>query len=241
MTAATEAHVAHGYTIDDLDKMSRAAAIADRSMALDYADKTQIAWSAIAEELCAADEPPIRQALIRVGWQAIYRTVRDTYRSHGIHDDGHVMPRFMMWWSSTFVAPSPEDRIVEGIAAGQLLDLLGAIYRDAVVALAVHGDYQRAADSLGIRYSTFTVRLSTARKKMHAAWHQGETPRPLGTDRRVESRTATLATHCSAGHEWTPENTTWHITVRNGRRYKRRWCRACGHDRGVRRRAGQQP
>jgi DNA-directed RNA polymerase specialized sigma24 family protein len=235
MALVDELHIAHGFRLRDLDQMTRAAAIADRTMALGYQDKKDIAWSAIAEALVTAQETPDRQALIRVGWQAIYRTVRDSYRSRGYNDDGEAMPRFAMFWTNPYT-PSHEHHVVESIATHQVLDTLGEIYRDAIVALAAHGDYQRAAQSLGIQYAAFTVRLSTARRQLLALWHEGETPRRVRTtDRRVGAYGRDLATRCSEGHEWTPENTYIRHRKLRGKPHTSRVCRACEHDRSARR------
>lgn len=241
-TALRSMHVRHGYTLDDLDRMTRMALGADRLMAMSFDERRDIAWSAIAEALCVADEPPHYQELVRVGWQAIYRHVRDGLRQRGYADgdrdwssDEPTRPRFVAYWGSR-VEPSHEDRIVEKIATGQVLATLGAPYRDAVVALAVHDDYMRAAESLGIKYGALTARMRTARSQFLGRWHEGETPyRPRRTDRRVESHSAELATHCGNDHEWTPENTRWATSMMRGKVKRRRFCRACEQDRGKRR------
>lgn len=234
-----------GYTIRDIDRLTHGALIADRMMALDYADRKDVAWSAIAEHICAATEAPTRQELIRVGWQAIYQTVRDNYRQRGYRDGDYgtdgapTMPRFAAYWSSN-VTHFPDDRIVEDIAVGQVLATLKPIYRAAVTALAVADDYVKAADLLGLKYSAFTARISVARRQLLALWHEGETPRPVRTDRRVESHSATLATHCGNGHEWTPENTRAETKLVRGKPKHRRFCRECERIRGAARTAAKR-
>lgn len=237
-----DVEVAHGYTLRDLDQMTHAAMKADRSMAMDYADRRDIAWSAIAEALCAAPHWPKRSTLIQAGWQAIYRAVREEYRQHGYADraweSGHATaPRFVQFWFPT-VTPSPEERIVERLAAHQVLDTLTPVYRDAVVALAVHQDYRLAAQALDVKDSAYRVRISTARRRMLAHWFEGETPQKVRrTDRRVEVHGKPLATHCEkGGHEWTPENTRIRQRIVRGKLRKERVCRACEHDRGAKRR-----
>lgn len=237
MTA--DLHVAHGYTLNDVHRLTAAACIADRSMALDYADRRDIAWSAIAEHLCGAEEPPRRQELVRIGWQAIYRSVRDTYRGRGYVDGNYgldgapTMSRFVMFWGSA-VTPSPEDWIVESAAVSQVIATLTPTYRDALVALAVHDDYMLGAASLGINYKAFVARIGVARKQVLTLWHQGETPRrQRRTDRRVEAHGRVLATHCAHGHEWTPENTLTRHRMRQGKRHTSRACRACDRARNA--------
>lgn len=238
----------HGYTLDDLHGIARAAVSADRLMASDVKDRYDTAWSAIAEHLYAAEEPPGRQQLVRIGWQAIYQAVRDMRRDRGYSDGynnydgtGPDRPRFLLFWGPQ-VTPSHEDRVVEREATRQIMaTLTNPTYRDAVLALAVHGDYQQAADALGISYKALTARLVVARRQAIGLWHEGETPhRSRHPDRRVEKYGATLATHCSAGHEWTPENTRVAHHVRNGRRHSARRCRACERDRAVARRGARK-
>jgi hypothetical protein len=229
--------IRYGYTLRDLHRLTATAVRADRSMALDVADARDIAWSAIAEHLCAADEPPHPNELVQAGWQGIYRTVREGYRSRGYRDGDYgmapTMPRFVQFWGST-VTPSHEDTLVEKVATPQILSALTPIYRDAIVALAVHDDYLKAADLLGINYPAFTARISVARRRLLELWHEGETPhRTRRTDRRVESHSATLATHCGRGHEWTPENTRIRHRVVRGRPKHDRVCRQCERDRGA--------
>jgi hypothetical protein len=237
---AADMEVKYGYTVRDLHQMTAAAVRADRSMAMDYADRRDIAWSAIAEELCAAPHWPKRSTLIQAGWQAIYKAVREEYRQHGYADrawdNGHASaPRFVKFWYSP-VAPSHEERIVERIAVAQVLDTLTPTYRDAVTALAVHDDYRRAAEGLRLKDSAFRVRISTARRRVLAAWFEGETPRKVRTtDRRVEVHGQELATHCKNDHEWTPENTLVRQRIVRGKLRKSRVCRACEHDRSVER------
>jgi hypothetical protein len=237
---ARDQEVKYGYTLRDLDQMTHAAMIADRSMAMDYADRRDIAWSAIAEALCEAPHWPRRSSLIQAGWQAIYRAVREEYRQHGYADraasSGHASaPRFAQFWYSP-VAAGHEERIVERIAVGEIVATLTPTYRDALTALAVHGDYQRGADALGISYKAFVARIGVARQQTRGQWFEGETPRKIRTtDRRVGAYGQELATHCSNGHEWTPENTYTRRRILRGKRHTSRVCKTCTHDRSVER------
>lgn len=230
--------VRHGYTLADLTQLTHGALKADRLMALDYADRSDIAWSAIAERVCTAEIAPTRIELIQVGWQAIARTVRDGLRERGYRDgqgyaDGPTAPRFLAYWSGSNVS-TLEEKVVERFAVEQVLSTLGEIYRDAITALAMADDYQRGADLLGISYTAFVARVNVARKAIYALWHEGETPyRPRKTDRRVASHTQALATHCGNGHEWTQENTRMGSSGSGVR--LRRFCRQCERDRTARR------
>lgn len=225
----------HGYTLRDLQQMTHAAVMADRSMALDYRTRTDVAWSSIATALYEADEPPHRQSLIRTGWQAIYREARDTYRQRGYTDDHaalEVRSRFVMFWGSQTV-PSHEDGIVERLAVYEVLSRLTPTYLDAIIALAAHGNYQDAAASMGLKQGAFNFRVAEARRRLVRLWLEHETPRPLRIDRRVEVAGKALSTHCGKGHEYTPENTRWRKN--SGRRGMVRDCRACDTERSRRR------
>lgn len=236
------AEVRHGYTLHDLDQITRAAVIADRSMASNIEDRKDIAWSAIAEHLCLSEDPPARHELIRVGWQAIYREARTAFRDRGrpdkawSSDEYESRPRFAQYWRDMQVTPSHESRVVESIAVWQVLEPLADTYRGAVVALAAMDDYVQAANLLGINYKAFVARIGTARKTVLRLWHEGETPRRTRTtDRRVGSYSTEKATHCSAGHEWTPENTHVRNRILRGKRHTSRACKACERERSARR------
>lgn len=233
----TDLPVAHGYTMRDLDQLTKTACRQDRSLASDADTRYAAAWSAIAEHLCAAADPPTPHDLITVGWQAIYREVREMRHMFGHRDkDGTnevaSAQRYRQYW--TFLPERPTEGIVERIAVGQILDTLTDAERAAVLALAVHDDYQAAADALGIGYTAMTVRMVNARKRFRARWYAPETAPPIkGTDRRVGSRTKPPATHCKGGkgpHEMTPENTYRRPNPKPGRRGER-VCKACEAER----------
>jgi DNA-directed RNA polymerase specialized sigma24 family protein len=233
----TDTVVAHGYTMRDLHKLAASACTYDRSMASDAGTRYNTAWSAIAEALCAADEPPAWHDLFTVGWRAIYNEVREMRHTYGFFEkDGSngvaSSPRFVQYWTQPPVRP--DDGLTERLAVGQILATLTDTERDAVVALAVHDDYRRAAEALGISYTALTVRMSAARKRFRAHWYAPETaPAIKGTDRRVGSHGKPLATRCKNGkgtHEMTPENTYRRPSPKPGKRGER-VCRACEAER----------
>ncbi|MET7795734.1 hypothetical protein [Streptomyces decoyicus] len=218
-------HVAHGYTMRDLDRAARAACTADRSLSSNVSLRYDLAWSAIAEHLVTADQPPAWNELVRVGWQAIYQDVKAVRRLYGVDSTGRSgevgsAPRFIAYWTHV-PTDAVGDGIVERIAVHQVLATLPEHQRQAVVALATQDDYQRAADSLGLKYGTLTARIRLGRRGFRALWFAPETAPPTkGTDRRVASR-AGIPNHCPKGHEFTPENTIRRPSSR-GRR-----CRTC--------------
>lgn len=226
--------VAHGYTLRDLDRLAASACTYDRSMASDATTRYEVAWSAIAEALCAATEPPEWHDLFTIGWRAIYDEVRNMRHLYGQRDkDGTnevaSSPRFRQYW--TLPPVRPDEGLAERLAVGQILAVLRPTEREAVIALAVHDDYQAAAEALGINYSTFTQRMTTARRRFRAHWYAPETAPPVkGTDRRVGSRTQELRTHCRSGHELSGDNVYRRPNPKPGKRGER-VCRACEADR----------
>ena len=228
--------VRHGYTLADLDRLTTAAILSDRSMAMDYATRRDIAWSAIAEQLCAAETPPGRGELIRAGWIAIYQAVHEEYREHGYADgrwaSGHATARgWLRYWHWATTPREPwADRIVEVLAARQVLAALSPSCRDAILALAVHEDYILAARALAITDRAFRLRISRARHQLRGLWHEHETPARAWKDRRVAARGKPPATHCVHGHELTPDNTYTLTTMHKGRPLQRRECRRCRAD-----------
>jgi DNA-directed RNA polymerase specialized sigma24 family protein len=191
---AAELH--HGYTLDHLHHIARRAVSASLARAMDYTDRLEAAWSGVIEHLYTSEERPSSLSLIQAGETAISRMIRTEHHHHGYAGrDSYAGPESAWnyqryWWSTP--APSPENRVVELVSLWQIWGQLSDKQREVLAALAAHGDYQAAADALGITLGTFHVHVSKARKAFYALWHQGEEPsRVWGTDRRVGRRDAT--------------------------------------------------
>lgn len=227
-------HVRHGYTLKDIDVMARRAFYMDRSLTSDAHTRYSTAWSAIAEHLCAAERVPDGRDLIQTGWQAIYQEVREMRQMFSLNRDqpNGLEPSKTMAVKYWYVPRGdPEDDRVSRMAAPQILAALGAPYRDAVVALALHDDYQAAADALGIKYTALTARLTVARREFRRHWFAPESaPAVTGTDRRIGSRNKALATHCGSGHELTGDNVYRRPNPKPGKRGER-VCRMCERER----------
>ena len=192
--------VRHGYTIGDLHGIARLAVHTAGAMAGDWRERYDTAFSAIAEALCAAPWWPTRPALVQAGQLAIYKAVNDMQQAHGYYrrkTDGArhgaaSSPAFLtFWWdlSGARLAGSPEHAVVERLTLAAVLPRLTPGQRDALAALAVHDDYQTAADSLGMTAVGFKSQISNARRRFLALWHEGETPSTVwGCDRRAGSK-----------------------------------------------------
>lgn len=230
-----------GYTIRDIDAAARSAVAADRTRGMDQHTAYDIAWEGIVTALCEADQSPQWSSLVNSGWQAIYAEIRQGTRMRGIPETGRgyateTTPRFAQFWGP-LVAPSHEGRIVERRALAEILPALTDLQQSALAALAARGDYQAAADLLGIDYKTLVARVGHARKTFLACWFEHETPpKRRRSDRRVGTRGVQSDT-CPSGHRWTEENTRWTTRTVNGTVRRGRRCRVCQRDRDAARRS----
>ena len=223
--------VRFGYTLNDLDRLARTVVVANAQWwpAGDRKDQADTAWSGIVERLYAVTDEPTERDLLEAGTRALVEDTKGYRKHHGLRDGGQIAdgPRFATYW---YEPPSEpwEDRVIERIAAGQILTQVKSHEVDALLALAAHGDYAEAAEGLGLKYTALTVRLSSARKTFRRHWFAPETAPPVKgtTDRRIGSRTTELRTHCSKGHEFTPENTYWRAARKAGRAPSR-YCKTC--------------
>lgn len=196
----TDVHeIRHGYNLADIDRLAGIAVAAAWSRAMDYTDRYDAAWHAIAETLYTAAEPPTGWDLKQAGVHAINRIAQD----HGRHwgrdrrnpDAGFEAARaFLKYWELDRRSHgSPENGVVDGLALWQIWWTLSPTHRAVLLALAVHGDQQAAADALGKTYGTVGSHLKNARRAFFALWHEGESPSRLWgkADRRRGRRTAT--------------------------------------------------
>jgi hypothetical protein len=178
-----------GFNMASLEAMARKAAYESHWRFMEFRERYEVAWSAIAEEIYASDEQPRPFDLIRLGDRAISAHVENHGHMWGAYygrSDKEYMPRFeMFWWTQAKPTPSHEDRIVDHIAFRQIWPRLTEGNKRVLLALAIHGDYRRAAESLGKPYATFTTQIWQARKQFLRLWHDGEMPsRVWGHDRR---------------------------------------------------------
>lgn len=180
----------HDYTLADIHELTLVAVRCElfyRSR--NYAERIDLAWSAIAEHLYASEQPPSRRDLVHAGMTAISNWFVSEARTHGVNPGqrGRATDvNFERYWHVfAHPAPSPEERIVERLALTQVWHTLSPHVREVFGALAVHGDYHQAAESLSKTPGQIYSQIAYARAKFLATWHDGETPsRPWGHDRR---------------------------------------------------------
>jgi hypothetical protein len=193
-TGGTE--IRWGYTMND------AAAIARRvvqtlpvpNITGLGADMTDAAWHAIVEHLCTATRRPPPADLFLAAQQAAQQEHDDHGRHHGdayrgVDSKGGPRPRFIAYWTPQPMPP-PETVVVDHLTLWAIWATLTPTDQQALIALAVHGDYRLAAATLGCTYNAFLMRINKARRRFRQLWHEGETPSAMwGCDRRVGAYT----------------------------------------------------
>jgi hypothetical protein len=176
----------HGYTLASVDRITHAAIHRDRSggaSAENYDDRFATAWGAIVAHLYSSDEPPTAYDLIGAAFEALRTETRNYLRHHGVHNNTRGFGIY--WLEISGPSPSPERPIVEREALAKIWPQLTGYQQRALETLAAAGDYQAAADALGMSYKTFTAQVAKARRRFLELWHEGEEPsRPWGNDRR---------------------------------------------------------
>jgi hypothetical protein len=178
--AATKTTLRHGYTLADFHRLATNAVLWDfwHHRGVDFQERRELAWSAIAECLYASDEAPSRHELITAGQRAIGEQVRADCVTRGIASErGYiVMPHFWRYWYQARPTQGPEERVVDRLALAQIWDELSSGHQQVLLALAAHDDHDRAARSLGLTRSAYRNRLSMARQAFYLLWHEGEQP-----------------------------------------------------------------
>lgn len=185
--------MADPYTSTGLIRLARQAASAAAHRPIGYADRVDIALSAIGEHL-AVSGPCDPGDLVHVGARAVDREVEALSRSHGVNGSTR-MPRFDSYWQWVVRhRETHEERTIEHLALAQIWPLLRPYERNAIAALAMqHGDHRRAATAIGVPLATLHTYLARARKTFYAWWFHPETPRrKWDSDRGDTQQAATI-------------------------------------------------
>lgn len=196
--------VRHHFTLTDLDRMARIAVQMAWPRAMDYQDRYEAAWSAIADRLYADESMPSERDLKAAGATAVNRLAQDHGRHWGLDrsnpDAGFEAARgFLRFWELfRRAARSPEDGVVERLALHQIWPRLSETHRLVLTAMAVHADNVTAAEAVGKTYGTFNSHLKNARREFLTLWHEGEAPSRIwgkADRRRSDRRTAAQVFH----------------------------------------------
>lgn len=120
----------------------------------DLGDRFEAAWGAAVECLYAAAESPDANDLFCAAQAGLTRLRRSDLRERGFAygNNGARDPLagpgsavgFRCYWHSP-LPPTPEDIVVNRTALRQILPTLSAPQAQALLAVAVHDDYERAA------------------------------------------------------------------------------------------------
>ncbi|MCX5528988.1 hypothetical protein OG785_45315 [Streptomyces sp. NBC_00006] len=198
MTGPTTAPLWYGYSLADIDRISRLVISVDR-WALDgtVVDRLDAVRFAITEHLLTAGSRPAKQDLVNVGRSASDRYVEAEMRYRGYdrrqaHLGRGASVNFQRFWQGNPRTPA-EDRFVEHMTLTQIWPHLTLAQQQAVWAFALTGDHEAAASQLGLTPGAFAGRLKKARNRFAVLWHEHETPRRRPMDKRVLSRTGTVA------------------------------------------------
>lgn len=182
MTRLASEAVRYGYTLTDLDRLARSAVTSAWASALDYRDRYDAAWHAIAELLYSSGERPTGWDLKCAGTAAVNQLGQDDCRHHGYdrsHPDAGAggRPYFQRYWTlAGRTAPSPEDGVVDRLALMQIWPTLTGAQRQALLALAVYEDHRQAADAIDRTPTTYRAHVKDGRARFRALWHEGEMP-----------------------------------------------------------------
>jgi hypothetical protein len=197
VSAPDRVNLWHGYSLAAIDRLARiAAARAIGGRILDYSDRYDAAWHAIAETLCTATEAPIPRDLAVAGMTAISRLAQDHRHTWGMDRtwgsaEGDMAAYQRYWELERRAASSPEEPVVDRLALRQIWPRLSRTHQQVLYALAIHGNHATAASSLGKTTLTFRSHLRNARTEYLALWHEHETPsRMWGRSGETGRRTA---------------------------------------------------
>lgn len=191
----TSAPLRYGYTMGDLNEIARVAVNVAYGQAMDYRDRYDAAWHAIAEHLCTAEQRPTWLALKNTGVRAVERVVQDDQRHRGFNrnEPGAGRPRFERYWALSRATPSPEEAIVDRIALTQIWPALSSTHQQILTAFAALADHHQAAEATGRTLATYRVHLGNARRAYRALWHEHEVPSVMWSQSRshIGTRSAT--------------------------------------------------
>lgn len=168
--------VRFGYTLEDVQRCARTAAATVWTTAGDYVDRIETSWHGVVECLYAAEHWIPRHTLIAAGQRAVLDMVNADLRHHGLHR-GERRAVFESYWVDWLRGvTSHESGVVDRVALWQVFAKLTPRQREALLAVATHGDYRDAAAACGMSASLLNVTLTKGRRRFLSLWLEGETP-----------------------------------------------------------------
>jgi hypothetical protein len=172
-----------GWTAVDVETVARRAAWWSRWSVPAFSERVDVARFAVVDHLFTCEGHGPGCDLLRVGVRAIDRHVARDESFYGVvlrraGERGTPMLRFRRYWTP----PPPrsmEEGVVEVLALRQIWPRLAEVDRRAILALATHGDVDRAAAALGMTQGSFRTRIFQARRSFLRLWHEHEPPSGL--------------------------------------------------------------
>lgn len=229
MTVCTDdpTHVRHGYNLATLGDLTRTAVHGLGPMGMDWHDRYDVAWSAIAEAVCAAAEAPSPGDLVQAGRDALYAAVRATVSAHGHYVGGRdadrgfgSSPAFARYW--TFPPVSFEAVVVERLALRAVMAALPDMARHVLATSAAVGP--DLAPALGVPAKRAARWLREARSAALALWHDHETPRTVAPIRPRARSVAPCGTRAGyARHRYHREDACQPCRAANAAATAARW------------------
>lgn len=172
----------HGYTFYRLTRMAILAVSMQIWEHHDLAERVEVARSAITEHLYASNEAPDVTEVLKVARGAITDHVRTVYGDCGHRDtedtDDGPAPESDNYWRSVDlqVQHDESDSVVEKVALSQIWQELSTAHREIFLAMALYGDGEEAARSLGKSPASFATQLHQARREFMLRWRGYERP-----------------------------------------------------------------
>lgn len=188
--------IRHGYTLADIERLTRTAFATSRwHTAADADERYAVMWHAIVEHVLTAEEQPTRPDLLRAATTAVDLYVRAEMHHAGWDSNDYGagaggMGRFQVFWRGVDREPF-DERVTARVALAQIWPSVAEHHQQVLRVLAATDDHDTAAAALGLTQSGYASRLSKARASVRELWHEHETPRQMPPDRRVFSRAGT--------------------------------------------------
>jgi hypothetical protein len=185
-------HIAHEYTLSDVYDLAVYCVRTDHWRAsIEWNERVEAAWSAIALALVESEDAPSRRELIFIGRDASADVIDSNMRHRGVDKRsasfGETRVNFGRYWTRLPRTPL-EDRVIDDLAMSQIWPRLRPELQEALIALATHNDYAIAARSMGLKYYTFCARVRRARTQFLRHWHEGETPSAVWGRDKLQGR-----------------------------------------------------
>lgn len=176
------------FDLSTIHRLSLDAARFTAFHQIDFKDAYDTAWHHIALHLIVNNDPTLRE-LKKEASSAVWREVNDRIKQHGYRDSKYwngqwSAPRFCKYWvedTSKRQSPPWEESVLDTLAFHQVWPELSDRDQMLITALAIHENYQDAANSLGMTKGTYSESVRKARHRFLSLWYS---PDPVPPQRK---------------------------------------------------------